>query len=418
MELNGSWGDFVTARGPKSSVGSPVRYSMTGEFSKQYNTHNKLKQFTTRCLVRAENEQAFVQSILADVEEGYTLSQELAISPYSKYFNLPYCNRIQLKRYKPQRHPTQPNMYAVDANVVQGRGYPAKTDGDVIDTSGNRSDDLTFLTRPQHWTGRDPAYDTPVSGFVEIDVIWSELPYDVEPTDDEANAGGSSEMIRWCKFPKQNKGKSHPVRGQVFGFVDDDGTPITIGDSANLSILAEPPSIYLASQLFVVTWFAVPRVPMAADTLLNSVNLKPNLRFPVKTSPAFRGSNGSPEIGTILHLGYELSERYYTVSGTEVYDLTYHLLYRRGSEPPAPARGHNSSWCGQTGDLRMIIHGELNPGKTAFIDPTPIAGVGGGGLGALPRLTGDDIERISFRENVIHGFGDLANLFRLEGDQL
>jgi hypothetical protein len=371
--------DFNTVRGPRSAPTETVPYTLTADFSDNYPESPGRRTFHSVVRVQADLADKFLQSILPDVKADTQLvSQVLNLSPFGveeneekRYY------RQRLTRYDPLEHPLHPRAYAAEAQVIGGDGYP-----------GVENNWLMFKRR-----GSDEA------GYVRIGITFRDQPYVTVVEDDEIHAPDGSEILRFCQFRCVPRGQSIPTKGQVAYYVDDDGEMIrTGGGSTPFMPVPEGLPIYFPSIEFEVIWRMVPRVPLAAFLLQNTVNMYRDFKVPASLLPY----DASPDVGTILYKSYSPSDIYYTVSGQEVYDITYRFLYRPGGAEIQ--RGHNSAFCPKNGirDMRRIVYASLAGGGT--LDP----------VFQLPISTGNDEARWTKVGHNSHNFAQHANLFRLE----
>lgn len=392
--------DFITTRGPRLG-GDPIRYTMTADLAEQYHTDGSPRTFYSVCRVRAADKKAFLESILPDVAEGsQRLDRVLRIDAYPVE-NANYYLQ-SLTRYTPQQHPIHPVAYAVEASVLGGEGHPVKS----------AAGDVTFRSARSF---APPELDT-VDGYVRIGVTWKDLPYPVTALDDVDLVTGS-EVLRYCQFKQTPKGSNLQINEQSLFFVNDSGTALKQAagdpsDSPPLNVLTPQP-LFVPATGITITWRMVPRVPRAAQRMRATVNMY-NTGVP---DGAYAGSAiripfeimaEQPEVGTMLYLGYEQSDPYYTVSGQKVYDITYNFLHRPGGD--GPYRGHNSAFCPRNDikDFRRVVFA-MKTGGNLLVKTNgdelvlPISGT-----------ENADQDRWTVKGANVHNFADHANLFRLE----
>lgn len=418
--------DFVTTRGPlvefnsAFAIGSPVRYTMGPEINAHFPTNGELRTFHNVCRVRAEEAFNFVKSILPDVYEDEANpmgDQALIMSAYGAPTTLAY-DRNPLIRLNPERHPRHPRAFAVDAVYMSGEGFPSKAD----------DGDLTFRTRrvPFIQGAEDEESPLAVDGYVKIGVTWRDLPYEtlIDINDEDAHirngddaANADSEIIRYCVFKPSVKGQHLQIPGANVFFVDDDGKVVLAGVGlntgsppflgANLPLtIPEPQPHFVPSATYSVTWKMIPRVPIAADLLRGMVNQTNTLAFPREFFSSLK-----PDVDTLLYLGYELSDPYFTVSGRKVFDLTYSFGYRASGDNPK--RGWNSAWCARKMDFRRVVVGVLaggqiiNPAKGTAITQFPIS---------TDDILGSQTARVTDYGANLYNFGELSNLFCFENN--
>lgn len=389
------WGDYLTYRGV-------VRYSMSETIQEKFPTRGEQQTAYSLARVPWSRKNDFLAAVLPDVSIGAITGEQLNLGSYGTT-NKMY-DRLTLTRSIPQQHPVFRNMYVVDATVIGGDGAPFK------------DDDLKWITFRE--IGDDGNRQT---GFAKIALTWSTLPYypylfdttvdgvtvpDEDLTNITCNLDGYNELPRYTKVRVINKGQNLQIKGRVFYFTKDDGTEaIRVNDVATGLPLPVPEanqSIYSPSLLLSVTWYMVPAVPLAQYSLLNHVNQTSDLWFPQTFLPI------QPQTGTLLHLGFEISDPYFTFSGTQVIDVTTALLYRPGGDDYN--RGHNATWCGQERGFRRVVAGKVSTtAATGFTTPATLPNHHT--ANESDRLLGVDASGNRFN---IHEFGELANLWKFE----
>lgn len=425
--------DFITTRGPRdarlaSGIGPPIPYTLSADINEHFPTDGSPRTFYSIARVKAESKWDFIKSILADVYEDTANPMTGAASQMSltgitlSDRNVEMWTRNPLIRLNPQRHPIHQRAFAVDAVVLNGLGYPMKSP----------TGELSFRQfRPEQ-----PASSQAAEGYVNIGITWKDLPYEVEITrlvlemaitgtptngegpgstlatstdisNTEANRAENSEIIRYCVFKPTPKGQNVQIPGGQAYFVDDNGSLVMADDG--VTPVACPPEAqvyYNPATTFSVTWKMVPRIPYAVERLRGMCNHSQNIPIP------FEILRDLPDTGTLRFLGYELSDPYYTCSGTKVFDITYSLGYRPGGNT-SPNRGWNSAWCGKKREPRRFIFGKLFSGVVKTVD----------GLRAIPLPVTSDSQvdqspRLTDAVACIAPFTDLQNLFRFEGTRI
>lgn len=407
--------DFVTARGPlvtstvPKTVGTPVRFSMGQEINEHYPTDGSPRTFYTICIVKAEEKNNFVKSILADVYED-TLNQsstdKLTMSPLGTAgASLIQFWRNPLVRLNPQIHPEHSRAFAVDAVVLGGKGSSAK----------NSAGWLTF--RQATGMTDEDLERTFIDGYMNVGVTWRDLPYDViirsaggeDASHDTANAAIGSEILRYCIIKPQPKGQNVGITGGKMYFVDNDGSIIKRG-TPPVPVIAPPEAqtYFVPMTTFNIIWKMIPRVPWAAEGLRGFVNDQNNIAVPSEILKHV------PDTGTLRYLGWELSDPYYTVSETKVFDLTYSIGYRPGGNTP-PYLGWNSTYCGEKREFRRIVFGEYFASGPERIEmPAGFSLV----LPVSTDAVADQYQRVTDYHACIAPFANLQNLFRFEGERI
>jgi hypothetical protein len=408
--------DFITDRGPKvpvsdaapNGIGERIKYTVTNEITEHIPTDGSPRTFYSVCRVKWDDKDAFLKAILPDVfEDADNPIQDavLTMTPFGKSPEVAYY-RNRLIRLAPQQHPYHRRAFAVDAQVLTGEGYVAKEDsvnwptfytnpivpGDVFNDQGDRLP------------------GTPHSGYARIGVTWRDLPYDVlvingegdDVTNETANAINFNESIRYCMFKTQIKGSNLTIPGAVAYYVDDDGTLVRKNSESPPMQVPETQPFFVAAETFGITMKMVPRVPLAARMMRGLVNASlTDIMLPSEVVKDL------PDVGTMHYLGFEMSDPYYTVSETKVFDLTYQFGVRTSGK--GPFRGWNASYCPIKRDFRRIVFGLLE----GDVIRTP-----SGRELRLPVTSDDDpgqASRLVISDGCSYPFGQLGNLFCFEG---
>jgi len=297
-----------------------VPYELLGEY-KLHHTQEGQTEIKELVLISWDLIDDFFKAVLPDVRIGPTLpGVTIDIGDIVAPWNVPAdtprdgfpgtpVGRLQLIRSLPQKHRAKPNLWCVDAEVVEGVGAPDAQDGQLV-----------FVQNDAHQT----------TGFARVLVTYRTLTYQVEVADSIANAATSSELCRYVTRNSQFAGKNLPIQGQQFKW-----WPFGVVDGSPLN---ETLSKTFASIQYSFTWHMVPAIPTAAYIMQSKVN-----------STLFDNIDGqrgarSPR-GTHLYLSPELSKPYYTYAGTEVRDITYQFIFQnrqtRGPNNEVVNRGHN-----------------------------------------------------------------------------
>lgn len=414
--------DFTTTRGPRvgTSTGAQVRYTMSADINKHYPTTGEPRTFYNVCRVKSEDEWNFVKSILADVIEGPEIvGPDMDMGAYDFVAGASHLyRRNSLIRFDPQQHPIHEAAFAVDAQVLTGKGWPVRSP----------TGDLTFRTKPTFpgIAGVGPAErNAPVDGYVDIGVTWKDLPYNVNnfrtDTGDivdgnfYANLPEQSELCRYCIFKPTVKGSNLQISGANIFFVDDSGAVILDTGGTLPYQVKEPQPFFVPAATFSITIKMVPRVPLGAAMMQSCVNAFNNVPIPANIFPR------KPDIGCLLYLGYELSDRYYTCSGMECYDITYAVGYRKGGAGSSFLnRGWNSAYCTKRMDFRRIVAGIYTGGNiTRATDGAIIAAAGPDHFTPVTtNATEFGLERITDAGFNTYDFVDMQNIFRFEGAKI
>lgn len=433
--------DFLTTRGPLIrplsptastalfTLGPRVRYSIGQEFNEHYPTDGSPKTFSTICIVRADQKDQFLGAILPDVYEdntdqranGQMTMTAFGQSPVVRYWRNP------LVRLSPERHPIRSRAYVVNADVVSGAGYVAKTPDNIpahLDPDNGIIPETILPGWPTYRSAGvaiDPETDkiipTVSEGYIRIAVTWRDLPYELNvggridsgttadaASDAFANSASNSEIVRYCVFKPQPKGQNAGITGGKLFYVKDDGTILMDPRNPTVPALAplESQTFFNPMINFSITWKMVPRIPFAALALQGFCNDAQNIPFPTTLL------KDKPDVGTLRFVSPEVSDPYYTVSDGQVFDITYAVSYRPGGNT-TPNRGWNSTWCGVVRDIRRVVFGEYTSG---------VIKDSAGNTITLPVTTADGSNqpaRRTAKAGCIAPFGDLQNLFRFEG---
>lgn len=285
---------FRTRRGPASAPTELVDYLVRDEpGAYQENDAGKNGQESQAlCLVAWQDRQKFREAVLADVR--------LPVPVFGHGLQTKTLNR-----YLPEKHPHRPHLPAVEAQLVRGVGV-ADVDPD------------------NKWLAFTQFGKAAGSGFAEIRVTFRASAYgpkwDVEDAAVEASSVG--ELARWVSKTMHPNAEATQIGGTSFFVVPEQGDPAgppqVVGN--------ESPAKVLPFALLKYTHHMVPGLPLALVTQnaplidLGKVN---SLAF----DPASYFRQALPP-GSVLYLGTEISEVYYTVSGTPVVDLTHDLGFR------------------------------------------------------------------------------------------
>lgn len=365
------------------------------------------QEITEVCYVNWNQRDAFIRAILPDVtvgEDNANLAFQISAWDGSFIWNdangnpsqrRVVVNRRGMYRKLPQRHRNYRHLYAVGAEVMGGIGYPSVSN-----------------TRLQFYRGKQPGVD----GKAVVAVTYRPLTYVAnvedqftnEEVSDGATTAPESELARYVTREVSMASKAMVMQGTAFGLYDDAGSRT----SQCPDNFAKP----FVELHLTYTWHMVPHVPYAARYLVGMVN---GTRFDFH-SDVIRTPNGM-QVGLILYLDYEVSKRYYTCTGTEVRDITYHFLgrihrnylrearvptgfARVQSIAPLPATcGHNHFWL---------------PSANAFLmgfRPQPIPGMPAGN-NRTPQLTNNRSSATpNYPGTQVHDYGNLHALFRLDG---
>lgn len=403
--------DFVTTRGPLIDIGDgvfdigdPVPYTMGPTIQEHYPTDGSPRTWQNECIVSVDKKDSFVRSILADVYEDTANpdnSQTLTMTPFGDPNPITYV-RNPLVRLHPQQHPVHPRAFAVDAQVVAGLGYPVRAS----------NNELTFKTigNPEGL----PGGIEPIPGYIRIAVTWRDLPFEVNIEDIQTNNPLDSEIRRYCVFKPTIKGSNLQVKGNVF-FIDDVGQIIkndasltSNGTAASSPFTLPEPSVFpVPAATYSVTMKMVPRVPLAAQLMQGLCNQTNTIQFPDEIL------KGTPDVGTLQFLGYELSDPYYTVSGRKVFDITYSLGYRPSGDHPR--RGWNAAYCTKKMAFRRIVVAQLAAGGPPYTLMNIETGAPIATFPITSEVTADQSNRLAPKGQNIYNFAELANLFRFEG---
>lgn len=410
-----NWGEFVTTRGA-------VPYSMAVDgLHEDYPTDGSPRTFYTVGRCKANLAKAFREAMLPDVDGATQTAagQSLLLDAWDTDSSAPTYTRKVLNRKLPEQHPEHPNAWCSRVTFLRGEGYPVKSDSFWM-TFNNYIDSIV------------------VPGYVVFGITWQDLPYtvtlgntkiiaggrvvpDEDLDNDEVNGPGRSELERYCWVRPMSKTTSLQVRGHIFYFLNDDGTPLLVtgagpgaravtpgttppGNALMLPIAGDnaAPAIPFGFTALQITWYMIPRVPRGVWSLRNMVNKLANIFFDPNVIP--EGSN--PEVGTLFYLGPEGPNKpYYTVTDTPVYDVTLNLLYRRGARGPTEvARGHNAVFCPPVSEFRRVVSCLVTSGKTFDTTADPDM--------ANPPSDSNEIVSGSNPGKRIYDFGDLINIWR------
>lgn len=402
---------------------------MFQDLNEHYPTDGSPRTFSTICVVKAEDKQNFLGAILPDVYEdanNQSTTQQLVMTAFGQTPVVKYW-RNPLVRLSPEQHPIHRRAFAVKADVVGGVGYATKSPQNIpahLDADGGLlPEEITqgWLTFRSAGVAIDPdtnkAVPTVGEGYLRIAVTWQDLPYEIKigrqdangnssdaGADIIANASDSSEIVRYCIFKPQPKGQNVGISGGKLFYVKDDGSLLMTPGPTIVPVLAplENQTFYNPQINFSITLKMVPRVPFAALAMQGFCNEKQSIPFP----PAIL--KDKPDVGTLRYISPEISDPYYTVSGQQVFDITYAISYRPGGNT-TPNRGWNSTWCGVVRDIRRVVFGEYVAPNIKDAD---------GNIITLPRTTADGSDqdaRRTAKAGCIAPFGELQNLFRFEG---
>jgi hypothetical protein len=446
--------DCITSRGPLTNgpdglrVGSPVKYTFGAEYTEHYPTDGSPRTFYTTARVKWEDKDAFLAAILPDVYLGNEdAGQVLTLTPYSIDTNGNDARPIGPHRYPrrrcfrlpPEQHPFRRGVYAVDASVLRGEGYissAGRDRGQQQPVEGRQ-----FL--PPHWPhfktqraaevwpqetvvpeGNEEdvphQQDVPAvasyDGYVMIGIVWKDLPYETLLIEDDLNSPNAGQYLSWeasntkvnqseycelsryCIIRPSVRGSHLPIPSQQAVFINDNGQ--ILKNNSNIPVkLAEAQPFFVPAMTFSVVWKMVPRVPRAATLLQGCCNEVDDL-----WSIGIYEEAGPPEVGTLMYLGYELSDPYRTVTDRRVVDITYNFGYRPSGS--GPYRGWNSTYCPTIRDFARIVFG------SATNDDRVVTSSNKNIVLPVTSVDGDQETRRTTKEACTYPFAILKNLFR------
>lgn len=301
----------TTTRGPKGAANARVDYMIAeGGYEESYTQHSGHSQVLT-VYVPWKQAQNFLEAVLPDVEV-------LTDSPQT---GAP-AGVWRLKRYLPQRHPQKNWLFAHNARVKRGVGVTRTgTEGRLVDF--------------REHTGLD--------GLAEIDVEFRALPYDATvPDTDTSNTGAwqssERELLRYVSRSSTPGSEAVRVLSHPYRFNQSD-----VG--ANTQVGTEMPAYPLPFNDLRYTFHCWPTAGLPA-ALLGTTRPFPNfpLNFGVQPNPVgflgrLNGSNFDLNSlagdylapGTALFVAAEVSDPYWTITGTEVRDFTLTFQHRQST---------------------------------------------------------------------------------------
>jgi hypothetical protein len=366
-----------------------IEYDLMPDYSDRVPDQGQHER-TQIALVDWGNVEAFKRAILPDVRIGENLGQSLDLSCFGSG-NPALSPRVALHRLKPQQHPNTINkvlrLYAMEADVVEGLGYPNKS---AFGEFEFRSRSSTSAKANQ--------------GRAFVRVVWKTLPFTVEVPDEVTNAAANSELLRWCHIKTSYAGQNLELTGTQLHFINQvngaiPGVPLAAG--AVVRPLPERPRKPVLDTHLTITWRMVPRVPHAATLHQGRVNFEAVTTANLPENIIFRRNLLR---GTLLYMVAEISDPYRTVTGTAVADITYHFLYRDNQDTPRSyGVGHNFA---------------LSPANAAWLrvaKPVPNPAAGNPGQPQQLGPTGDSPWPMGHN---LHDYFTFLNLFRMDGDML
>lgn len=286
-----------------------------------------------------------------------------------------YYFRRKLLRKDPERHPRYPDLYAWEASVPLGYGYP-ESDGDSI---SYRQATL------------DPATGTGLDGKAKVVVTYKKMPFDhtqdVGVGEEWFHDPTTSEIFRYCSVKVKSAGENLPIETSAarWFWTNEDGRVVGTAPPQKLNKLLE-------RSHFAITWHMVPRVPKAAQYLLGTVN-ENSIVIPKRN--LFGVSRAVCTPGTLLYTSPEISDPYTTMGGREVYDVTYHLIYR-----PQGWNRFARPWAGGGSGFSYLVRGGAGVQEVTF-------DTGRGPTGAALLID---------EEHCIYPYSRLQELWRIDGE--
>lgn len=304
---------FVTTR-------NGVPYFEMVNLRESYKADQQLEA-TRICVVDWDNIDRFIEDMLPDVSVSsenvflgtftigaYVNNALEGIGPIPTTDPPPYSViRKKFIRKDPEEHPRRSKLYAAQAEVIEGLGWPGRSSG----TGGPMG---VFSSRPVQF---DEDTQIALDGAVKIAVTYRTLPYTVGVSDALVNVPENSELSRYVSIQSGSGVDSVqlPLR-QLHYATNSDGT-----DGVDGGLVTTTLNKVHFKTTFTMTWHMVPVVPSAAADMTGLVNQT--------ELPGNRLHPRTYKVGSLLYVGYEVSKVFFTPTRREVRDITYHFTERR-----------------------------------------------------------------------------------------